>query len=96
MKLDNLYNLEYSDYLRYLYFPIHNVSADMIFGFLQVFLVKLGSPVLRETAEEIRRMHPPKRCEYAIKEENKCLITLKDKNYLNLFLGRDQSTKATK
>ena len=33
----------YSDYYRHLYRYIHNVSTEASFGFLQVFLVKLGS-----------------------------------------------------
>ena len=41
MKLDNFYNLEFSNYCLHLYCYIHNVLADVSFGLLQVFLVEL-------------------------------------------------------
>ena len=41
MKLDNLYYLEYSDYCLPLHCYIHNILANMLFGLLQVFLIKL-------------------------------------------------------
>ena len=39
-KCNKLYDLEYSNYCLYLCF-IHNLAADVLFSFLQVFLVKL-------------------------------------------------------
>ena len=44
MKLDNCYCLEYSGHWFHLNIYAHNVWADMTFGLLQVFHVKLGSP----------------------------------------------------
>ena len=44
MKLDNYHFLKYLCYWPHLYCYNHNISADMFFGLLQVFHVKLGSP----------------------------------------------------
>ena len=42
--LYNFYHLEYSDYSLQLHCYVHNVSVDALFGLLQVFHVKHGSP----------------------------------------------------
>ena len=43
MKLDDCYRFVYSNHCLHLYCYIHNVSADVSFGLLQVFLVELQS-----------------------------------------------------
>ena len=46
-KLDDIYHSEFLDYCLQLYCYIHDISADVSSGLLQVFLVELES--LRET-----------------------------------------------